>query len=385
MCFTFRKSVKSVLSEYGILFPEELQTELDSTLLISSRILESNKAEKIDTVTYRAKEACTLATLETLACHLKNFLSPLHDSVDVLVFLSLHKSQILKKCIEHFKMKFEETDSPGVRMDKLNNAVQKAKTFVELLVEDPENLLSLNAVTDVFLPEDLNVLDLSNENIELSQFYKLKCGELLHVNISETLTTFLELYYVCNCSKSLKAVCSGFGLNNCLEDPVMIRLLNISIMVAEGNQIILKDAKSEVDFIKNSFGITEETLIDHPLFILFLHLKNGCPLYDFASERGYGTVVGMDTFMQEHHLVTTNLLFEEFYEDVLAKLIAAMELIFPFFDRASTLVELWTNITKIGNVKAATSQMLTVNENIEAVRDWFSQANVSFNVCSIAL
>ena len=72
-----------------------------------------------------------------------------------------------------------------------------------------------------------------------------------------------------------------------------------------------------------------------------------------------------------------DLPFEEFRQDILAKLIAAMDLIFPFFDKTCSLVELKANIDKIGNVEMATSQLLTVNANIKLIRDWFNQANVS--------
>ena len=382
----FRENVKSVLAGYDILMPMELESDLDASVKPSSFVMDNlsfyeseTSSQSFVVYTYQANPDCTLASLESFARRLREFLDPLHDSIDVLVFNSLHKSQILKKCIEHFHTRPNVTDPPAVKMTKLNEAVQKARKIIELLVEDPDDTLSLKDVTDIFRPEDLRTYDLSVEDKELHQFYKLKgCSDLQQVSLSKSLITFLELYDVCKRVRSIQNVCSNFALRKCLEDPVMDRLVRTSnSIVMEGKHIKLNDAKKEVDFIKDTFGISQHGLIDHPFFKLFSHLDKGCELYKFAYDRGYNSVEGMDTFMQEHHLVTTDLLFEEFRQDILAMLIAAMDLIFPFFDKTCSLVELKANIYKIGNVEMATSQLLTVNANIKLIRDWFNQANVS--------
>ena len=382
----FRENVKSVLAGYDILMPMELESDLDASVKPSSFVMDNlsfyeseTSSQSFVVYTYQANPDCTLTALESFARRLREFLDPLQDSIDVLVFNSLHESQILKKCIEHFYTRPKVTDPPAVKMRELNEAVKKARKIVELLMEDPEDTLSLKDVTDIFRPEDLRTYDLSVENKELHQFYKLKgCGDLQQVSLSNSLMTFLELYYVCERMTSIHNVCAHFDLKKCLEDPVMDRLLRMSDpILKEETHIKLNDAKKEVDFIKDTFSISKHGLIDHPFFVLFSRLENNYELHKFASDRGYNSVEGMDTFMQEHHLVTTDLLFEEFRQDILAMLIAAMDLIFPFFDKTCSLVELKTNIDKIGNVEMATSQFLTVNANIKLIRDWFNQANVS--------
>ena len=365
----------------------ELESDLNASVKPSLCVMDSlsfyeseNSSQSFVVYTYQANPDCTFASLESFARHLREFLDPLHDSIDILVFNSLHKSQILKKCIEHFHCtRPNVTDPPAVKMRILNEAVQKARKIIELLVEDPDDTLSLKDVTDIFRPEELRTYDLLVEDKELHQFYKLKCcSDFEQASFSKSLITFLELYDVCKRARSIRNVCTNFALRKCLEDPVMDRLVRTSnSVVMEGKHIKLNDAKKEVDFIKDTFGISQHGLIDHPFFKLFSHLDKGCELYKFAYDRGYNSVEGMDTFMQEHHLVTTDLLFEEFRQDILAMLIAAMDLIFPFFDKMCSLVELKANIDKIGNVEMATSQLLTVNANIKLIRDWFNQANVS--------
>ena len=393
-CFNFRLTVKSVLQNYGIIFPDDLNAELLSSVSQSSSHLkddissfESEESQEFVIVKYRAASGCTLATIETFAEHLEIFLQPLIESMNVLTFNSLYNSQILKKCIEHFLAESNDSDSActKTKMTKLNEAVKKANKFVELLMEDFGHILSMKDVTSIFKPADLVTLDLPRENKELRQFYKLKCGDEIYIDVTEKLTTFLELDYACQRINSVHNVCCNYGLKNCFNDPVMRNLLQLSYTVTGGKSINLDEAKGHVHFIKTSFEITERSLIDHPFFALFSHLEKGCPLYNFAFERGYGSEAGMDTFMQEHSLVTADLLFEEFHEDVLAMLIPAMELIIPFFDKTCNLVQLWENISKLGNVEGAIAHMLTVNANIDDVRSWFNQANVSSMLLTIKL
>ncbi|XP_019858199.1 PREDICTED: uncharacterized protein LOC100640592 [Amphimedon queenslandica] len=378
-----RLTVKSVLQSYGITFPDDLNAELLSSVAQSSSHLiddissfESEESQEFVVVKYRAATGCTLATIEAFAEHLQIFLQPLNESINVLAFNILHKSQILKKCIEHFLIGSNDSDSTETKMKKLNEAVKKANCFVELLMDDPGHILSMKDVTSIFKPEHLAALDIPKENKELCQFYKLKYGYQLHIDVTEKLTIFLELDYVCKQVNSLHNVCCNYGLINSFNDPVMHYLLQLSYNVTEGKSVNYAKAKRHVCFIKTTFDIKERTsLIDHPFFALFSHLEKGCPLYIFASERGYGSEAGMETFMQEHSLVTTGLLFEEFHKDVLVMLIAAMKLIIPFFDKTCDLVDLWDNMQKLGNVEAAIAQLLTVNGSIDYVRSWFNQAN----------
>ena len=373
------------MSEYDISFPNELQSLLDicvkpSSTSICISVYETEAiSQPLVVFTYQANPKCSLATVQSAAEQLENFIQPLLDSIDVLVFNSLHKSQILKKCIQHYRSTSHESDSPIIKMHKLNEAVNEASSVIEQLMDASGNNLSMKTIVAIFKPEELKSYDLPNEDNELRQFYKLRCGRYSEVDASQSIMVFLELNGVVKRVRSLQNVCVNFMLRKCLDDPIMMRLVNASNTALDGS-IKLKKANEEVQFIKKTFNIASGGLIDHPFFLLISFLENNCQLYKFANERGYGSVEGMDIFMQEHRLVTTDLLFKEFEEDILDKLIAAMELIFPFFDKTCTLVELWENIAKIGDMKVlevAISHLLTVSEKIEVIKDWFNQANVS--------
>uniref|UniRef100_A0A1X7VIM8 Uncharacterized protein n=1 Tax=Amphimedon queenslandica TaxID=400682 RepID=A0A1X7VIM8_AMPQE len=378
-----REHVKSVLSEYDIPFPDELDSLLNgcvkpSSTTINISVYETETiAQPLVVFTYQANPKCSLATVQSAAERLESFIRPLLDSIDFLVFNSLHKSQILEKCIQYYHNATHKSDSPIIKMQILNEAVDKAGSVIEQLMDASGNSLSMKTIVAIFKPEELKSYDLPNEDKELHQFYKLRCGKYSEIAASQSIMTFLELNNVVKRVRSLQNVCINFKLRKCLNDPIMMRLVDASKAAFDGN-IKLKKANEEVQFIKKIFNIVNGGLIDHPFFLLISSLENNCQLYDFANERGYGSVEGMDIFLQEYRLVTTDLLFEEFEEDILDKLIAAMELIFPFFDTTCTLVELWGNIAKIGDMKVlkvAISHLLTVNERIEVIKDWFNQAN----------
>ena len=137
----------------------------------------------------------------------------------------------------------------------------------------------------------------------------------------------------------------------------------------------LLEACVNVSTLKDIFGVND--LIDHPCFNLFSLLQHGCPLYEFAQERGYNLSNGMETFRQEYQLVTADLLHEDHHEEVLAVLLGAMELTSCFFDESCSLLDLWTSINKISNVSTATAQLRMVNEEINVIRTRFLRAIVS--------
>ena len=353
-------------------------------------------------ITYRANQSSQLSSLESLKDSLTTFLEPLKESLDTLVFIDLKNSQILVKCINYFLDKlyptyqldchhsetlftdFNEFDHDHEkRMVQLNTAVQEAETIVLALIRGTARM---DIIADIFNSSDVKNIDLSVENESLQQFYKLKIGHEDFVDISKSFTALLELFDVFQHIFALKKTCELFSLNECLNDPKMIQLIEIAKEVNEAqkmsevespntNFITSPDAYKNVCIIKRIFGI--EDLIDNPCFNLFSLLQDGCPLYGFAQERGYNLINGMEAFRQEYQLVTADLLHEDHHEELLAVLFGAMQLTSCFFDKSCSLLDLWTSINKIENISAATAQLKTVNEEIGLIRIWFNRVAVS--------
>ena len=366
------------------------------------KITSADGSQIYTVITYRANQSSQLSSLESLKDSLATFFEPLKESLDTLVFIDLKGCQILVKCINYFLDKlyptylinchhFETlfTDSNEFdrdhekRMVQLNTAVQEAETIVLALIRGN---VRMDIIVDIFNSSDVKNIDLSVENKSLQQYYKLKIGDKVSVDLSNSFTALLELFDVYKHIFALKKTCQLFGLNECLNDPKMIQLIEIAKEVDEDQKmsevespnthfIDSPDAYKKVSTIKRTFGIDD--LIDNPCFNLFSLLQHGCPLYGFAQERGYNLINGMEAFRQEYQLVTADLLHEDHHEELLAVLFGAMKLTSCFFDKSFSLFDLWTSINKIEKVSAATAQLKTVNEEIGLIRIWFNRVAVS--------
>ena len=395
MC-VYRSCVQSLLNKYSIEIPPALNTQLKELLIpfTGHEILSTDGSQVYNVITYRANQSSQLSSLESLKVSLTMFLEPLKESLDTLVLADLKSCQIFEKCInyyllsrQHSQTLFTETNMFTLdcqkRMIQLNDAVQEAETVVLSLIEGNAKM---NIIVDIFDSNDLKNIDLSIENKSLQQYYKLKIGHNVSVDISNTFTALLELFAVYKHIIALQKTCALFGLNECLKDPKLIQLIEIANEVDRSlkeselespntHYITSSEAFVKVSTIKDIFGITD--LIDNPCFNLFSLLQHGCALYDFAQERGYNLSNGMETFRQEYQLVTADLLHEDHQEELLAVLFGAMQLTSCFFDELCSLLDLWTRINKISNVSAATAQLKTVNEEIGLIRIWFNRVAVS--------
>ena len=348
---------------------------------------------------YQASPTSLLSSLESLKASLTAFLEPLKESLDTLVFIDLKGCQILEKCISYFLEMLSTTCLTSdqcsqtlctdfnldcqKRMIQLNIAVQEAEAVVLSLTEGNARM---DIITDIFNSSDLMSIDLLKENKSLQQYYKLKLGQEVFVDISFSLTALLELYAVYKHIFALQKTCALFDLNECLNDPKMIQLFEIAKEVDKSQKanefespnthcITTANACVKVSTIKDIFGIDD--LIDNPCFDLFSLLQHGCPLYGFAQERGYNLSNGMETFHQEYQLVTADLLYEDHHEELFTALLGAMQLSSCFFDKSFSFLDLWTSINKISNVSAATAQLRMVNEEINVIKPKFLRAIVS--------
>ena len=394
-----------MLTKYHLELPPVIDAHLKELLIPSTGHHEfpSTDGSQVYTViTYQASPTTQLSSLESLKVSLTTFLEPLKESLDTLVFIDLKGCQILEKCISYFLKVLSTVNLPGcqhsqnlltdskmfafdcqTRMTQLNDAVQQAETVVISLIEGNARM---DIIADIFNLSDLMSIDLLVENKSLQQYYKLKIGHDVFVDISNNFTAFFDLRAVCKHIFALQKTCVLFGLNECLTDPKMIQLIKIAkeiddtqkaseLELQNSHFITLPDARAKVSTIKAIFGIHD--LIDNPCFNLFSLLQHGCRLYYFAQERGYNLSNGMETFLQEYQLITVNLLHEDHQEELLAILVCAMQLTSCFFNKSCFLLDLWTSINKISNISAATVQLKTVNEEIDVIRTCFFRTIVS--------
>ena len=371
---------------YGIEFPEDLDRELNQVVTASSKACEDSNSSiesYIVLIYYHPQPNTTIAHLESFVEHLSSFMKPLSltKAIDVLAVSSLYPSVLLSKCIEYYQQlqldstTAETVDACELKMRQLNNAVEQATSIAEDLIEET---LPMEIALEIFSTADLQELNVKEENEALQKFYQLKCKEAIHIDVSDILTPFLELYDVHKHIFSLQKVCTSFNLKNCLADFVLNELTDIANQVIK-QDMTAKETKVKVERIKQIFNIND-SLMNHPCFCLFSCVQDSRELYTFAKERKYTGTNGMDTFIQEHRLVTTELLHDDEHEELMAVLMSAMQLIFPFLEESSSITELWDEINKVGNIDTATSYLRTVNKNVGAIKELFNQAIVSFHL-----
>ena len=366
---------------YDIKFPEDLDRELNQVVKIKSSQVcgESDSSVESFVVLYRyhPQRDVTVALLESFSEHLLRFMKPL-SSIDVLALNCLYPSVVFSKCIEYYQQlqMGSSTNATGMfdgcelKMRQLNNAVEQARSRVEDLIEET---LSMATALEIFSTVDLQSLSVKNENKALQKFYQLKNKRAIHIDVSDILTPFLELYDVHKHIFSLQMVCASFNLTKCLADPVLNELTNIANQVIK-QDMTAKEARGKVEHIKQIFKI-DDSLVDHPCFRLFSCVKDSCELYTFAKERKYTDTNGIEKFIQEHGLAT-ELSHDDHDQQLLSVLMSAMQFLLCFFGETSSITEIWDEINK-RDLENVTEHLKIVGENIAIIEAVFNRINSS--------
>ena len=380
-----RFHVKGILSKYEIHFPATLD------LLITCNIFPSSIDDKKKTspiCTYEMKENAALSTLETIATQLEVFLQPIADSLDTLVLLEWRKSEIMCKCVDHYYAEINTSDDciihrrhysdPKVskhdqhdKIKLLNDAVVKAKCFVSDLFIDRVSIL---LVKEIFTMNDVESITWSDEKEILCEYYSPITD---NIDVEHSLRATFELLELYHYVLAMQRAFEDYSLQ--IDMSVIVHKVNY-IKLAMTSIVTTLKAKQLVKDIKTILGI--EKIIDNPCFHLFFVQQDGQlhKLNDFAHERGYDSMEhGYQKFRLECQIVTVELLHEEYDEQLLSAFQNTMSLVFPFLKNHSSLSSLWDDISGIGNLSEAMSQLSFVNEGMNVIRRWFNISEVSFH------
>ena len=245
--------MKSVLAKYGVNFPLELETKFESSFKLHTVGTE---------LKYRPNCNASLNDIFTIYNKISEFLLPIVDSLDTLVFTTQRRCVIIDSCIDYYLNRNTNTDcitlpslnkSTTILLARLNSAVQNAEHLLYMILDGDA---TIKQVLDVFtlpalheaitaetvfhgksifkqvlhfstLPA-IKKLDLKEESVSLQAFVYLKTSSHRCLHVSEGITAIIDLFEACDEIANLKRTCEQFGLTVCLNAPPMKQLCDIT-------------------------------------------------------------------------------------------------------------------------------------------------------------
>ena len=364
---------------------------------------------------YRPNYDAKLNDLVVLSEEISEFLLPIIDSLDTLIFKTQRGCVIIDSCIDYFlkrntnsecKLRPSSNDpnksSTTVLLTCLNSAVQNTEHLLDMILDGDAtvkqilDMFTLPALHEAITAETvfdgkstfnqvlrfstlpiIKKLNLEEETKSLQAFVHMKTGEYKSVFVSEGITAIIDIFETCDEIANLKRTCEQFGLTVCLNDPPMKQLCNITdefhsdILRA---RITINDAIEKMLVVENILKI--RNLPNNPCFKLISELQKCGSLYYFAQEKGFTSTDDIRNSLFPPGLVMASLHNKYYCEDILDQLCGAMQFIFPFFDKGLSLNELMTKVTTLSNDTTGISQLKIVISNIDLINLCFKRVEV---------
>lgn len=107
---------------------------------------------------------------------------------------------------------------------------------------------------------------------------------------------------------------------------------------------------------------------------IFAAVTDSAAFYQFVKEKHFYGKEGQENFLKQYELITAQLQHEDYDEQVLNHLRAAISVISPFME-ATSFTQLMKDVNLLNSVNCL-KQLETVNSNITLIRLWFSRAEV---------
>eukprot|EP00731_Ephydatia_muelleri_P026782 Em0018g882a len=411
-----------ILYQYGVLFPPNFTKHL---------ILPGEKASPIgkqllvnplspcttglfqppgQNISLQATKGLTMTELTLLTEQLDQFVKPLLDHMDMLVFFSLHQCEIFNNYL-HLQLKKECTveqplplhpsvrpsisfstlralpkqEGPkeeGVSLQILARALNTTRKFLAKLIQGTAKYSEIIAEGGMLTLESINI---EAEFNTLATFFAT--GELApQVSSNEGLKaicSMLELFqYTSFHIPAIHGVCQQYNLEGCLNDPSLKAVVRLAEEVERSRANLTPlEAVGKMQCVKNS--LYHKKPGSYSSLGLFPAVANSAAFFQFVRDMRFDDEKGQVAFGQQYQLITAQLQHEEYNENVLNHLYAAYKFILPFMDSKQNFNTLMSKVTSL-DVSGGLKQLETVNSNINLIRLWFSRAEVravKHNVC----
>ena len=408
--------VPSVLDTYGVTLPECVQDIIlkkvafpGETLIPNDKKIKSlhpstsGRFQPGHNLSLSLHKSISLAEIIKVVQELQEFINPLLDHLDMVIFFRLHNTILCDKYLRHFLKEIEEVNHNfrssavlfsthlGASPDSLpppvvhdNTVINSTNNFKKALSSTRELLLKIMEGTATYseiVAEDegmFNGLDIKKEFATLHEYSK-HC-KLTGVTLAglECVKSMLELFQYTTHVNSIHNVCYQYStLSGCRDDPKLKELCSIiedHVKSKDRFQLTPLKAKEKMVQVKEILCLGENT--SSKCLEIFAAMADSAAFYQFIRDKQFHGHQGQVIFQQQYELITAQLQHEEYDESVLNHLLIAFKIITPFMDSSKNLTDLMVNVIAL-NETHGFKQLYTVNSNINLIRLWFSRAEVS--------
>ena len=323
-----------------------------------------------------------MTTLTGVVKDLLDFLQPVMEDLDMLVFFKLLRSFMFDRYLKlHIKkasaaVSLQGCDqTEGIPLHILVESLQHTRTLVLSILRGTAKYFDIR---QYFVAE--GELNLKTPKIE-KELYILT-DFVVHSKLSSVEYTgvsgvrcLLELFqysaHICN----IVQVCDQYELKGCLEDPQfqVLKELSNELQLEENRSALTPgDATEMLGRIKLLLCVERKS---SECLDLFEAIRDSGDFYRFVNEMNFVKEEGQRRFYELHQLITLQLQHEEYNESVLNNLYVAFRYIGPFVNKEQKLNNLMRQVTDL-NATNCMKQLETVNSNIALIQLWFSRAKV---------
>jgi len=388
----------SALLRESILFPGETKETVNMKLVeqapspsTTGTFAPPDRAVKLQALKHLSLELLTSITEE-----LTDFVYPLAQYIDILVYFKLHPSKVFnvylqneveKLVVQEVHMehalkdqKEEQHARLPVTVSILRNSLERTVALMVKIVTGDATyreivaggLLGITSSGSQKFPDvRFDVEKEFQDLVECPQIgsyctdglYRIKC-----------LLKLLQLpHYV----EMIDRVCGQYHLHKCQEGADFKKILKWAIDLRseeERASLTPADAVTKWKEVQKIFCLHDDASLK--CLDLFSKIADSVDFYHFLEEKQFTGKKGEVLFRQQYDLVTAQLQHEEYNETVLNHLYAAFEFISPFTDPGQAFSCLMKVVTTLDTTEGII-QLDTIKNNMHLIRLWFSRAEVS--------
>ena len=386
----------SLLEEYEVCLPREDQIFLGNRVIFPNH--GDQNVEQLDSpmnasttgefqprqnIYLRLNKKVTLKELSNVVERISKFQELLRDHLKMFIFFKLKKSVLFNKYLHYYlqKQQIKVASFPSLHATEppvevsLQNLAEALKKTNDLVLK----IISGSATYSEILAEDKSLL----EQLKIENEFAILSGyrSVLKLSVAskglENLKSMLELFQYTTHINNIKLACEQYQLKNCLEDPSMQDLMKImGECKTEEDRLKMTPLRASKNMKKVKDILYLEGSTSPKCLDIFAAVTDSAAFYKFLKDNQFYGEKGQENFLQQYRLITAQLQHEEYDEQVLNHLFAAVKVISPFLE-AKNLKDLMLKVIDLNAINSL-KHLKTVNTNINLIKLWFSRAEVSY-------